>query len=72
MAENDRPRRKLDRRGEDDVLTGRNFTADLDEFVTDAEMEAREANSSPQSDDEDRSAEAHSGGDGRGDGAGRH
>ena len=77
MDDKKRPKRKLVREDDADVIRGRNFAGEQyaateqeqtrereriarrmseesDQFVTDAEMEAREANSSPQDDDADR------------------
>ena len=76
MDDKKRPKRKLVREDEADVIRGRNFAGEQyaateqeqtrerervgrrmpeesDQFVTDAEMEAREANSSPPDDNED-------------------
>jgi hypothetical protein len=76
MDDKKRPKRKLVREDDADVIRGRNFEGEQyatteqeqtrerervarrmpeesDQFVTDAEMEVREANSSPRDDDED-------------------
>jgi hypothetical protein len=76
MDDKKRPKRKLVREDDADVLRGRDFAGEQyaateqeqtrerervarrmpeesDQFVTDAEMEVREANSSPRDDDED-------------------
>ena len=77
MDDKKRPKRKLVREDDADVIRGRNFAGEQyaateeeqtrereriarrmpkesDQFVSDAEMEVREANSSPPDDDSDR------------------